>query len=207
MKNNLKQLNNMKRISYIILIALFSFTASAQSKTKPVSDSAQIRSVVMNFYNWYNSNWGKINAFKLYKGKKTSDGFLPPYKIDWKEVDRYFAYLRKNVPYVGEAFIVQERKHFRWADSMFKKEPDGEIPAGFDYDRFTNSQEEPEYLLKELKNKKSKWTIKSKKNSATVVVQNFDAPSSEYLQLFCAEMIKEKGKWKISKPYCPDEFL
>lgn len=192
----------MKRFSLIVLISLITSSASAQAKPKPVSDSVQIRSVIMTFYNWYNSNWKKMNAFELYNGKKEKNYFLPPYKVNWKEAERYFSYVRKNVPHLGEAFIEQERKHFQWADSMFKVEPDSELPPGFDYDRFTNSQEEPEYLLNELKRKQNRWNITASVNTATVTVQSFDAATKTYSHLYCAEMKKEKGKWKIAKTYC-----
>lgn len=44
------------------------------------------------------------------------------------------------MPYVGEAYIKAEREHFKYADSCFKANPEDEIAAGFDFDRWAGGQ-------------------------------------------------------------------
>src|ERR1051325_7794636 len=107
------------RYTSFLLIALLSAGLSAAQPVK--SDSAEIRTAITSFYNWYNTNWKHIQAFKFYYSTKKKDS--PPYKINWKEVERYFAYIRKSVPYLGEEFINQQRTFFTKCDEMFKEYP------------------------------------------------------------------------------------
>jgi hypothetical protein len=192
----------MKFVITLLLLST-SYLLSAQNKSAASSDSLLIKSKITNFYKWYNKNWKKIDAFRLYTGKG-KEGYNPPYKINKKEVDRYFAHLRKNVLYVGETFIKNERQHFKWADSMFAKNPEDEITSGFDYDRFTQTQEEPQYFLDELLKKNNRWVVSITKNIAIakVFVKDTSAENQGEWKLLCAEMVKEKGNWKIARLNC-----
>lgn len=89
----------------------------AQKKASTLPDSTQIKNTITGFYKWYNANWKKVLAFKLYKGKEKAD--VPPYIINWKEVERYFAFLRKNAPHLSEAFIENERKIYKGKRKRF----------------------------------------------------------------------------------------
>lgn len=158
----------------------------------------------MDFYRWYNTSWKKVDAFQLFRSKKGNDG--PPYMIDWKVMDQYFTYLRRNVPTVGEVFIENERRFFQDADEAFKNDPDEEMPAGFDYDRFTNSQEEPQWFWDELIKPSNVWTIVIDKTDADkgyVIIQQRDQTQTSVLHhFFCGELQREKGKWKIARLDC-----
>jgi hypothetical protein len=142
---------------FVISFLLAASFGQAQKAKKPLPDSAQIKNTITSFYKWYNTNWQKVKAFKLYKGKTKKDA--PPYEINWIEVEKYFAYLHKNVPYLSEAFFEEERKRFKRIEKDFKDNPDEEMPSGFDYDHFTNSQEEPSYFMSELLKKDNNWLI------------------------------------------------
>lgn len=159
-------------------------------------DSTQIKIAINDFYKWYNSNWEKVNAYKLYKGKHKKDE--PPYVIDWKEVDRYIAYLRKNATVLSETFLAAERKRIKEIEKDFIENPDEEMPSGFDYDHFTNSQEEPGYFITELNKKGNKWTINyPSKNKAHLVILY-----SEGDVFFCSDLTREKRTWKIAGLNC-----
>ena len=189
----------MKRTLLPGILLLMTAVGFTQAK-KVLPGSAQVKNTVISFYKWYNQNWKKIDAFKLYKSKKGNDG--PPYVIDWKAVEGYFSYLRKNVPYAGEDFIANERKHFKKAEKDFKSNPEEEIPMGFDYDRFTNSQEEPKWFVGELLKKDKHWTI-TMQGSATAsvsITQKTDEGSSH--TFFCIDLVKEKGRWVLAKLGC-----
>ena len=85
------------------------------------AEQKQIKQTFFSFLKFYQKNEAVFNRFDLYKGTGAEDG--PPYHINWKEAEKYFAYLRKNVPYVGEAYIKAEREHFKFSDSCFKDDP------------------------------------------------------------------------------------
>jgi len=158
----------------------------------------------MSFYNWYNKNWKKIDAFHIYTGIKAKD--QPPYKINWKEAERYFTFIRSTVPQLGEEFINNERIFFKQCDSAFKAEPDETMPYGFDYDRFTNSQEEPQWLIEELK-KAKQWAIGGNGYITNVDIlssYNDNGKETETV-VMCLVMKKEKNKWKIAKIGCAFE--
>lgn len=191
----------MKAYSFLVA-PLFSFIISPAQPSKTNSDSVQIRNSIFTFYNWYNKNDAKFQAFHLYSSIKTKDA--PPYKINWKEVDRYQSFLRTSVPNIGEEFIKNQRIFLQQCDSAFKVDVEDDIPYGFDYDWYTNSQEEPQLLIDELK-KSKQWMMTIKGNDATVDVLGYYMNGKEKVEtvVMCFGMKKEKGKWKIAKIGCP----
>ena len=68
-------------------------TAEVTTTVSVAEDSASIRQVILDFYNWYTPNYEKLMDYQLYKGVKKPH--TPPYQIDWTMVDQYQAYLRK----------------------------------------------------------------------------------------------------------------
>ena len=189
----------MKNILVIVSLLFFTSAAGAQASR---TDSTQIRSAIMGFYNWYLKNHPKLNSFELYKGVKNNDS--PPYKINWTEVNRYFAFIRSSVPWLGEAYIAGQKKFFQECDSAFTADPEGEIPYGFDFDWYTNSQEDPGWLVEELKQARA-WVTTVEGNDATVDVlgQYNDNGKMVETVILCYAMKKEKGKWKIARISCP----
>lgn len=198
---------------YQILVVVISFLALASCKDEkkpaeekmtaenaielPVSvvdDTAQIRTVIFEFYNWYNTNYEKFQNYNLYSGLKKPDA--PPYKINWDEVKKYQDFIRSSVPQIGEDFLTDQMTFFRQCDSAFKIDVNDEIPYGFDYDWYTNSQEDPQYLLDEMNKKKNKWEIAVNGNISTVKVH--DDQNREY-DLIGLRLKKEKDKWVIVK--------
>lgn len=161
-----------------------------------ISDSTAIRKVIIDFYNWYTANDEKLMEYKLYSGIKKPDE--PPYKINWDEVEKYQAYIRDSVPQLGEEFLANQKKMFQQCDSAFKVDLEDDLPYGFDYDWYTNSQEDPSYLLDGLK-ASGKWMFNLKGDDASVEI---GAPDGESyapgtLLLFVA-LKKENGQWKIT---------
>ena len=185
----------------LILVSLLFLTSTGGAQASK-TDSAQIRSTIMGFYNWYLKNHPKLNSFELYKGAKSSDS--PPYTINWTEVNRYFAYIRSSVPWLGETYIASQKKFFQECDSAFKADPEGEIPYGFDFDWYTNSQEDPVWLVDELKQARA-WVTTVRGNDATVDVLGQYNDNGNFIEtvILCYAMKKEKGKWKIARISCP----
>lgn len=159
-----------------------------------VDDSAHIRTVVLDFYNWYNKNYEKFMEFRLYKGIKKND--MPPYKINWEEVKKYQDFIKSSVPNLGEEFLTDQLAFFKQCDSAFKVDVNDEIPYGFDYDWYTNSQEDPQYLLDEINKKENKWQINVNGNIAKVKVN--DNQNKDYAILTML-LKKEDDKWTIVK--------
>ncbi len=78
------------------------------------------------------------------------------------------------------------------------------MPYNFDYDWYTNSQEEPQVLVDELK-KSKQWITTVKGMDATVDVLGFYMDNGKQVEtvIMCFGMKKEKGKWKIARIGCP----
>lgn len=166
-------------------------------KADPAKDSADIRAVITSFYNWYNTNYTKLMKYDLYSGTKKED--QPPYKINWSEVEKYQQFIKDSIPQLGAEFLVNQKHFFEQCDSAFKKDVDEELPYGFDYDWYTNSQEDPQYLLDGI-NKSGKWIITVKGDVATVEIgapEDKNYVSGSLLMQF--DMKKENGKWTIAK--------
>lgn len=200
----------MKQLILLAFTAL-SLTACKEKKqdptqqdTTPVAtgssfadDSTAIRKLVLDFYDWYTANDEQLMKFKLYSGKKKSDE--PPYQLNWDQIDLYQAFIRDSVPYLGAAFLEQQRKMFKQVDSALKASPEDEIPFGFDYDWYTNSQEDPSYLLDGIK-ASGKWMLQIKGDDATLEI---GAPEDKnYVSgslLIFIGLKKENGRWTISE--------
>lgn len=163
-------------------------------------DSAEIRMVITDFYNWYNKNYAKFQEYHLYSGTKKKDS--PPYKINWDEVEKYQGFIRASVPQLGEEFVKNQKHFFEQCDSAFKVDVEDDIPYGFDYDWYTNSQEETQYLVDEV-NKSLPWTITYADDHARVEVKaaydNNGKKTTETAIIIV--MKKENGKWKIAKTW------
>ncbi len=184
------------KVLFLLCCLLATNFCQAQKVKKAPPDYAQIKNTINAFYKWYNTNWKKTNSFKIYKSKQGTEG--PPYVIDWKEAERYFNHLRKNVSYLSEAFIQNEKQGFKNSEEDFKKYPEDELPSGFDYDHFTNTQEEPAYFLQELMKKDNQWKFNAG-TAGTIIVTII---SNDGAVFFCGQMKKEKGVWKIADTQC-----
>ena len=145
-------------------LLLFSLPVFAQLN----AEQASIRKVFFDFLAFYKKNEKKFNSFKLYKGKSKDNN--PPYHIQWKEAEKYFTYLRGSVPYVGEAYINTEKEHFKFADSCFKADPQDEIAAGFDFDRWAGGQESIEYTYIWYTSAKNKYKVTITGNTAVLKI-------------------------------------
>src|SRR5688572_2894368 len=143
-------------------------TKEEANKPDTSRDTAQIKQTIIDFYAWYNKSYSQLQGFEIAKGTKVKD--QPPYKIDWNEVDRMHEYMRTAVPFLGEEFIKNQRTFFQQADAEFAKDTESEIPWGFDYDWYTNSQEDPQYLLDEIKRANS-WLITIADSTATADIR------------------------------------
>jgi hypothetical protein len=170
----------------------------AEQKTEvvvqdPAKDSAAIRTVITDFYNWYNKNYTKFEKYHLYTGIKKKDA--PPYKINWDEVEKYQQFIRDSVPQLGEGFIAGQKHFFQQCDSAFKVDVNDDIPYGFDYDWYTNSQEDPQYTL-ELLNRDTPWNMMIVGDKMEVAIGVTQEEGSTGLII---QMKKENDKWTIFK--------
>ena len=201
----------MKRIIPVfIIIALIVVSCKEKNKAAadadkttvsadPAKDSAAIRQTVMDFYNWYHTNFRSFFRYNLYDGLKKEDE--PPYKFNWDEAEKYQQFIRDSVPYLGQAFLENQLRFFKQCDSAFKVDVEDDIPYGFDYDWYTNSQEGTEYLLEDLRNTKADWNIIANGDDATVRITMTRERGSETEQytVIGLSMKKEKDKWTIAK--------
>ena len=189
----------MKKITVGFILLLFTLPAIAQLN----EEQAAIKKIFLNFLGFYKKNETKFNSFKLYKGTgKEND---PPYHIQWKEAGKYFEYLRKYVPYVGEAYINAERGHFKYADSAFKEFPQEEIPIGFDYDRWAGGQESIEYTYTWYTSSKNKYivTITGTKAVLKIGAELWAGAAEKDRSWSIVPFVKEKGKWKMADNIYP----
>jgi hypothetical protein len=190
-----------KAISFLALLSI-SFACHAQLN----AEQASIKKVFFDFLAFYKKNETKFNSFHLYKGKGKENG--PPYKIQWKEAEKYFTYLRQSVPYVSEAYINTERKNFKYYDSCFKADPVEEMPVGFDYDRWAGGQESIEYTYKWYSSPKNKYAVIITGNKAILKIgaELMWEGATENDRIWnVVPFVKEKGKWKMADNIYPAE--
>lgn len=198
----------MKKLSYLLLVAIIIVVVSCKGKNSTgnkespaenitTNDSADIRNTILDFYSWYSKNYEKFMQYDLYSGIKKEDE--PPYKINWDEVKKYQDFIRDNVPQLGEDFLANQQVLFKKCDSAFKVDIEDDIPYYFDFDWYTNTQEDPEYMLDEIKKTKL-WNISVDGNNAKVNIKGYDNNGEQpAITVIDLELKKEKNTWKIAK--------
>lgn len=189
----------MKKILLFVTMSLLVITGYAQLNT----EQKKIRQVFFDFLKFYQKNETKFNSFQLYMGTGPENN--PPYKILWKGVEKYFAYLRNSVPFVGEAYIKAERNHFKFSDSCFKNDPVEEMPVGFDYDRWAGGQESIDYTIKWYTDPKNKYEVIINGNKAILRIGSelYEGATEKDRSWHFVPFVKEKGKWKMADNIYP----
>lgn len=186
----------MKKFSLSILLGLLFLNGSSQLNP----EEQKIRKVFFDFLRFYQQHEKKFNSFELFKGVgKAKDA--PPFHIQWKEVDRYFLYLQQHVPFVGLAYIENEKKDFQFSDSCFKADPDEQLPVGFDFDRWGGGQESVNYLVNWYTNKQNHFEVKIKDNTAELRIGT--QLSKDEMSWSTVPFVKEKNKWVMSANIAP----
>lgn len=167
-------------------------------KNDPAADSTAIRNTIIEFYEWYNKNYTKLMDYHLYEGIKKKD--MPPYRINWETVGRYQQYIRENIQWLGDSFLQSQKAFLQECDSAFKVYPEDELPYGFDYDWYTNSQEDPVYTLDMIKQSTS-WRIKRHGDMASVAIQTTQEEDGKRKEMpfLSLQMKKENNNWKIAR--------
>ncbi len=184
----------MKKFVLLTLFALSFFSPKAQLN----KEQQKIKQTFFNFLNFYKNHEQTFTAFEFYNGQGKES--QPPYHIQWQVADKYFSYLRSKVPYVGEAYIAAEKAHFVYADSCFKADPEEEMAAGFDYDRWSGSQETIAYTIKWHTSPKNKYLVSITGNTALLKIGSplqKGAPETDRSWNY-VPFIKEKGKWVMA---------
>ena len=189
----------MKKI-VVILLLLAGIPAAAQLN----KEQQVIKNTFFSFLKFYQKNESRFNSFLLYKG--TGQNSNPPYHIVWKEAEKYFAYLRSSVPMVGEAYIRAERNHFKYYDSCFKADPEDELPAGFDYDRWAGGQEDIEYTMQYYMSKDNNFQVTITGNKAVLRIGGAlpEGQEERDRNWSFVPFVKEKGKWKMADNVLPE---
>ena len=93
------------------------------------------------------------------------------------------------------------KKHFfQQCDSEFKVDVEDDIPYGFDYDWYTNSQEDPQYLVDNI-NRAYHWIINVQGDNATIDIKAIFHVEERQIEetIIKLGMKKEQGNWKIAK--------
>lgn len=190
----------MKRV-FLLLLTIF---IMGESFSQMNTEQKLIKQIFFDFLKLYQKNEAKFNSFRLYKGTGKENN--PPYKIQWKEVDRYFAYLKASVPYVGQQYILSEKNHFKYADSSFKADPEEEIAAGFDYDRWAGGQDDVKYLVKWHTSPQNKFEVKITGNTAILRIgaELYEGASENERSWSFVPFKKENGKWKMADNILPE---
>jgi hypothetical protein len=183
-----------KKLALIPLLVCFCINGFSQLN----AEQKAIKQVFIDFQHYYLKNEKKFDAFHLYKGKGKENG--PPFHIQWKEVEKYFSFLRKNVPYVGEAYIKNERRDFEYSDSCFKADPTDEMAAGFDYDRWGGGQDAPLYMVKYNTSNKNIYQVGINGNKAELKIGMPLWEGSTEKDRFwnMVPFVKENGTWKMA---------
>lgn len=187
----------MKQFILLLFVTLTTFNGFAQTK----SEQETIKNTFFGFLKYYQEHEEQFQSFQLYKGSG-EDG-MPPYHIQWDEAEKYFNFLRKNVPFVGESYIERERAHFKYADSCFKVFLDEEMPIGFDYDRWAGGQESIEITYVIYTDTANKHEIIIKGDKAIFKIGFMLSDEEVVSDWNFVPFKKENGIWKMADNIYP----
>jgi hypothetical protein len=170
----------------VVFLALASFSACQEAPknnapTDPKAELAAITDVVHNFYKWYTySDWEHINYIDA-KGEFS--------KLDMTKVAAYHAQMMKS-GFLSQAFIDNDMAYLKKYEAIWakNKENDNEFPlSGENHNRvYCGQDSDPkDYISGTLKvdligTNQAKTTVGASK----------------------LELVKENGKWLISKISC-----
>ncbi|MCU0346288.1 MAG: copper resistance protein NlpE N-terminal domain-containing protein [Saprospiraceae bacterium] len=164
---------------------------SAENGSDNDPDLLAITDVIHGFYKWYETNANALANINYVKGGKSST-------LDNAKLDAYYASLKQS-GFISQAYIDEDRAYLKNLEATaWKNENVNEEPlTGLDYDRFFCAQD---YEI-------AFWT------TAPVYVDGLGTDKvkanltgleggSERTQNF--ELVKENGKWLISKIICDE---
>ncbi|MEO7310169.1 MAG: hypothetical protein ABIX01_07225 [Chitinophagaceae bacterium] len=183
-----------KLVPLFLLLSITGFSQHFTGEKKAAKDA------VVAFLKWYKTGNKGFDQYKLYMSAKAkTDG--PPYKINWKTVEKHFAWIKAKAPLFAAAFIVNEKQFFEYCDLEYKKNPEDEIPSGFDYERVMGSQEDVAYVINDIWLKKGiVWKVTLRNTGeAEVSIAEKGAPDDEDAKEHFL-MVKENGKWRVALP-------
>lgn len=155
--------------------------------TPAQTDEAAITEAVHNFYKWYEVNAGALaDLFFVKPGN--------PATIDQAKMDEHYAILAKSGCF-SQTYIDAEKAYFKNLEATdWKTEDVNEGPlTGLDYDRFLCSQEMEDFKLLTTA-PVSVQGLGTEKVTARMSLGEYQ--DKKY------EMVKENGKWLISKVIC-----
>lgn len=160
-------------------------------------DSIKVKETIINFYTWYSVNYEEFMDYELYSGIQNED--YPPYKINWDEVKRYQDFIRRYAPHIGDEFLFNQQSLFKKCDSAFKADPDEEMPYYFDFDWYTNTQEDPQYMLDEMR-RSQQWRMYFDSNYVHVDIKGYDDNGQQpVITVINLILKKDNNEWKITK--------
>ncbi len=193
----------MKKAPVLLALLFCTLQLTAQKM-----DSAQlaVKKVYIDFVKWYRNHSDKIDHYDLFRGSSTNEnGMQPPWIMNWKTVEKYLANLPKKAPWLGAAFVANERKFLKSCEQYWKKHPEEELTVGFDFDRFIGGQESPQVMADEyILSKKVKWLVEIKGNNAVIYYIHPTETDDNGKPLAIkkgtnVQMKKENGVWKIAR--------
>lgn len=182
----------------VFLFLLF-ITSISRSNAQLTKEQDSIKNIFFDFIKFYQKNEKKFNSFQLYKGAGEKNN--PPYHVQWKEVDRYFAWLRTDVPYVGEEYIKNEQWYFKYVDSCLKSDFKNDISVYFGFDRWTELQKDVSDTLKWYFDPNTKYEVEISADKAMIRIESPGIWEKYHCisGLLLVPFIKEKDTWKIAE--------
>lgn len=190
-------------MKYILIFFLAAFTLFSCKNPNSTGQNAQvsvdnggsqddpnlvaINDCIHGFYAWYETN-GSALEIDFVKFDKHAT-------LDSAKLASYFSILKKS-GYISQAYIDHETAELKNLEATaWKNIEDGPLP-GLDYDRFTCSQDIPDWAFW----KTAPIAADGLDTDKSMATMSGMESGSERTQEF--DMVKENGKWLIAKILC-----
>ncbi|MCO6487464.1 MAG: DUF3828 domain-containing protein [Phaeodactylibacter sp.] len=190
-------------MKYILIFFLATFALASCKNSNPAGQKDQvptdnggsqddpdlvaINECIHSFYAWYEANGSALEADFVKYAKHAT--------LDAAKLASYFSVLKKS-GYISQAYIDNETADLKNLEATaWKNIEDGPLP-GLDYDRFTCSQDMPDWAFW----KTAPIAADGLGTDKSMATMSGMEGGSERTQKF--EMVKENGKWLIAKILC-----
>lgn len=217
----------MKKTTTVLLLVLACLTKSFSQNTKPSAkplsigqEKKSLKAAAIAFYKWSETVWDtpasarKQESFKLILNKEgkpeEEDGYGCPCSINWKEVERFFAWVKSRSPFIGNSYFSYSRNAMKDAEDRMKKaeteQENLEAVEAFYIDGmfhiFPGNEGPPKFSQSGIYSSSAVWDIEVNPDGSAYVNTTFKMPAgwSEKVRAYKLKMIKENGVWKLAAP-------
>lgn len=187
---------------------------------KRLQEEKKLKDAAINFYKWAETVWEtpatskRLESFKVILNKQgkpeEDDGYGCPCSINWKEVDKFFSWVKSISTLISDDYFLDSKKAMKMIEGKFKtaktEQEYLELVEEFYIDGmfhlFPGNGGPPIFSQSGIYSKNAIWDIQIENDGTAYVNTTFRMPAdwNNNVGSYKLKMIKERGIWKVTAP-------